>query len=380
MSFLQCNPCVFVIGKEYEILVHAKTNGIFSVIVDGVEYDPANSGVLSSEKNFAKIRVPQEKLNEAKKYEVVFRETINRKGYFSRIADPVSVAYAFKPLEKTKDIHIYHVADVHYSYDIAAQAAKYFGDDTDLFVVNGDIGEVETEQNYLETSAFVGEISGGTIPVLFTRGNHDARGHLAEKYVEYFPCNGMETYYKFELGCLQGFALDCGEDKKDDHYDDHYEYPWVYGGVNKFHAFRQRELEWIKKQELDEDKIRFAVSHICPVQACSAKWKGSVFDIERECYQEMNAELERMNIGFMLCGHIHDSYVLMPESEENYLPHNYPVVVGSKLYNVKYTGGKANPEKYYGAAIVVNKDKIEVKFVDQNFEALDGKTYVLETK
>ena len=374
MSFLQCNPCVFVVGKEYEILIHAKTKGIFSIVVGGVEYDPANSGVLSSEKTFAKIRIPQVALDKAKEYEVVFRETINRKGYFSRIADPQTQSFAFKPLEKTENINIYHVADVHYNYEVAAQATRYFGDDTDLFVVNGDIGEVETEQNYLETSAFVGEISGGKIPVIFSRGNHDARGKLAERYVEYFPANGVDTYFKFEIGCLSGFVLDCGEDKKDDHYDDHYEYPWVYGGVNKFHAFRQRELAWLKEQELPSDKIRFAVSHICPVQSCSKKWEGGTFDIERECYTAMNAELERMKLGFMLCGHIHHCYVMQPGDGQSYLPHNYPVVVGSKLFKEKYVGGRVIVEKYYGAAITVNKDKIDVKFVDQNFETYEEHT------
>lgn len=371
MSFLQCTPCVFVIGKEYEILVHAKTKGIFSVVVGGEEYDPANSGVLSSEKTFAKIRVPQSALNEAKGYEVVFRETINRKGYFSRIAEPQTESFAFKPLEKTENINIYHVADVHYNYEIAAQAAKYFGEDIDLFVVNGDIGEVETEQNYLETSAFVGQISEGKIPVLFSRGNHDTRGKLAERYVEYFPCNGVDTYYSFEIGCLCGFVLDCGEDKKDDYYDEKYEYPWVYGGVNKFHAFRQRELKWLQSQELPKDKIRFAVSHICPAQACSKKWEGSVFDIERECYGKMNAELTRTDIAVMLCGHIHDAYVIRPNDGQSYIPHTYPVVVGSKLLKTKYIGGKAIPEKYYGAAIILNKDQMSVKFVDQNFEACE---------
>ncbi len=368
MSFLECKPCVFVVGKEYEILVHAKTKGIFSILVSGVEYDPKNSGVLSSEKTFAKIRIPQAALDKARQYQVIFRETINRKGYFSRIADAQMQKFSFKPLEKMENINIYHVADVHYNYEMVAQAAKYFGDDTDLFVVNGDIGEVETEQNYIETSAFVGEISGGNIPVIFSRGNHDTRGKLAERYVEYFPSNGVDTYFKFEIGCLSGIVLDCGEDKKDDHYDEQYEYPWVYGGVNKFHAFRQRELAWLKEQELSRDKIRFAVSHICPVQACSKEWEGGLFDIERECYTAMNAELESMNLEFMLCGHIHDCYIMHPGDGQSYLLHNYPVVVGSKLYKQSYIGGRVVAEKYYGTAITLNKDGMVVKFVDQNFE------------
>jgi len=364
MSFLKCNPCVFVIGKEYEILAYAKTNGIFSVIVDGVEYDPVNSGVLSSEKPFAKIRVPQTALNNAKEYVVTFKETIDRKAYFSVMGDTQTQKFAFKPLEKTENINLYHIADVHYKYENAEKAAGYFGDDTDLFVVNGDIGEVETIDDYYKTIDFVGKISKGEIPVLFVRGNHDTRGKLAELFTEYFPSNGAETYFYFEVGCLAGFALDCGEDKVDDFYDEKYERPWVYGGVNKFHAFRERELKWLKKQTLPEDKILFSVSHICPVQACSKRHEGGIFDIERELYTQVNAELERMNVGFMLCGHIHDCYVMLPEDGQSYLPHNYPVVVGSKVTS----------DKFYGAAIVVNKGKIDVKFVDQDQEVYQTHT------
>ena len=57
--FLKCNPTVFVINDEYEILVITQKNGLISVEIGGSIYYPENSGVLYSERNFAKIRVPQ---------------------------------------------------------------------------------------------------------------------------------------------------------------------------------------------------------------------------------------------------------------------------------------------------------------------------------
>lgn len=375
MSFLKCLPSIFVIGSEYEILIYAKSKGLFSVLIAGERFYSENSGALSTEKDYAKIRVPQKILDKAKNYEIAFKKTIERKAYFSLMGEEERIAFVFKPLEKTKDIHIYHIADVHYAYETAIKTASYFGDDTDLFIVNGDIGEVETEENYFETSAFVGEISQGKIPVIFTRGNHDTRGNLAEVYTERFSANGKDCFFTFELGCLSGIVLDCGEDKRDNHTDEQYENPNVYGGVNAFEAYRQRELAWLKQiPTLNERAIKFAISHICPVQATTMV--GSVFDIERDCYRAINVELERLKTGFMLCGHEHEAFLLSP-NESKIMPHDYPVIVGSELRNTKYINGKAVAENFCGAALIVNFDKIEVLFTDQNHTVVEFHEVVL---
>ncbi len=367
MSFLKCQPTVFVVGKEYEILIYAKSKGLFSISIAGEQFYAKNSGALSTEKNYAKIRVPQKVLNAAKGYEVVFRKTIDRKAYFSLLEQEEREFFEFKPLEKTEDIHVYHLADVHYAYGIAVKTAGYFGDDVDLFVVNGDIGEVETEQNYFETSSFIGEISKGKIPVIFTRGNHDVRGKLAERYTDYFPANEMDCFYTFEIGCLSGVVLDCGEDKRDNHTDIQYENPDVYGGVNAFAAYRQRELKWLQGIVPSDKQIKFAISHICPIQTTLEI--GSDFDIERDCYALMNAELERLKMGFMLCGHEHSFYVLQP-NESTMLEHSYPVVVGSELINTRYEGQKAVMDDFCGVALIVNFDKIEVFLTNQDHKVL----------
>lgn len=383
MSFLKFNPCVFVIDDEYEILVVTQKNGIISVDVDGVDYYEDNSGVLSSEKNYARIRIPQNALDQTKKYYVTYKEAINRKGYFSEIGERQIEGFEFKPLTKTENINIYHIGDVHYGYDFAKLTAQYFGDDTDLFIFNGDIGEVETVDNYYETIEFVAQVTGGKIPAIFTRGNHDARGKLAERYTDFFPSNGKNTYYKFSIGCLKGLVLDCGEDKKDDHYDKKYPMPWVYNGVNNFSAFRRRELKWLQNTNFNEDgKITFAISHICPVM--TTKKHGTCFDIERECYAEWSRELERLGIKFMVTAHEHHCWIADKDYEFNTQQHSYPVIVGSKLYRERYVKREGEQhsrvvvDNFYGAAITVNPGKITVKFTDQNGEFFEGKIYELD--
>ena len=169
MSFLRCLPCVFVIDSDYEILVNTHNCGIVYIEIDGEKFYEENSGALSSEKRYTKIRFPQEYLDRAEKYTIVFRETINRCAYFSQFKEEERLEFSFKPLRKTENINIYHISDVHYLFDIARNTASYFGDDVDLFIVNGDIGEVESVENYIATAEYVGDISGGKIPVIFLR-------------------------------------------------------------------------------------------------------------------------------------------------------------------------------------------------------------------
>ena len=144
MSFLKCAPTVFVIGREYEILVNTVDNGLVYVEVGGEIYYEENSGVLSTEKNYTKIRIPQGVLNNCPDYTVCYRKSVDRRAYFSEMGEVQRLTFRFKPLTKTADINIYHISDVHYGFSYACEACSYFGEDTDLFVVNGDIGEVET--------------------------------------------------------------------------------------------------------------------------------------------------------------------------------------------------------------------------------------------
>ncbi len=363
MSFLRCTPSVFVIGREYEILVNLKSFGLCFVKVGENIYYETCSGVLPSERLVVKIRIPQKALDEVKEYTVIFRETNERKSYFSTFKPLQEQKFAFKPLGKEENIHIYHIADVHYHFEEAKKMASYFGEDTDIFVVNGDIGEVETEENFLEVCAFVGEISKGEIPVIFVRGNHDTRGRLAELYPKYFPVENQKTYFSFEVGCLNGIALDCGEDKSDlnEEYDASTDAPQEYRGINRFHAYRQAQFEFLKNIVLEtKNKIPFVISHVCPVKTTFRP--NSIFDIERDCYIQWNKELERIGVKFMLCGHFHKAFILLKGDEGNLIEHSYPVIVGSACLK----------DGLLGAAITLNRDRMKVDMTNATHQVLES--------
>lgn len=358
-EFLSCTPTVFVIGKEYEILINLNEYGICFVKIGDTLYYEENSGVLPSERKVVKIRVPQGALDRAGEYEIVFRQTNERKRYWSTFLAPKSAKFAFKALEKHEDIHIFYLSDVHYCFEIAKKTASYFGEDVDLFVVNGDIGEAQTEENYLDVCRFVGEIAKGRIPVVFSRGNHDTRGRLAERYTDYFPCEGKKTYYTFEVGSLCGIVLDCGEDKLDasKEYDFSENTPEEYRGLNRFHAYREQELAFLKKQEARGEKMKFVVSHVCPAKVTAEP--GGQFDIDRDLYEKWCCELDRIAPIFMLCGHYHHAFMLMPHDGGSLIPHNYPVVMGNNRVP------KNASEHFWGTAILLNPHKADVMFTDE---------------
>ncbi len=344
MNFLICEPSVFVIGERYELLICTKENGTCGVLVGGESFYSESAGVLLCDTAVHKIAVPQSLLNEAREYTVVYRKTIRKKSYFPQFGEEERAAFAFRPLTKTENIRLYHIADVHCRFEEGIAAASYFGDALDVLVVNGDIAEVNRETDFTDTAKFLGSIARGSVPVIFARGNHDTRGRLAERYGDYFPTENGETYFTFTLGPLAGIVLDCGEDKWDSSPE--------YGGANRFEAFRQRETAFLRSLDAPSGKVVFAVSHICPTR--TDRRAGTIFDIERETYAVWNAELERLGIRFMLTAHIHEAQILPPN--EGLLPHAYPLIVGAGYRD----------DRFLGAALVLNPDRVSVVFNDRD--------------
>ena len=353
MKNLYCLPTVFVIGDEYEILLNTKAHGLAYIKVGDTLYYEENSGVLPSEKKVFKIRVPQKELDSAKQYEVIFRKTKKRQSYYSTFYLPERLTINFKPIEKTENINIYHLADVHGKYEYARETAKYFGDNTDLFVINGDVTEANREKDFLIACKFLADIAGGNIPVIFSRGNHDTRGLLAERYTDYFPCQGKNTFFDFSIGIFSGVVLDGGEDKDDYgiEYDSTKDTPHELLGTNRFSPYRKKQGDFLEKLTL-KNSVKFAVSHICPMMTTDKK--GGNHDIEREEFLRWTKAMEKMGIDFMLCGHDHKAYLLLKDDERNILPHEFPAIVGSAF----------EKEDIVGTALIVNKNSLWFAFTD----------------
>ena len=347
---LKVPPAVFAVGEEYQILVLAPDTLVRLRIGDQFYSDHIN-GVRPSRKSVHRFRIPMQVLERAGKYEVFCRKLPKRLPYFIQtVPEPeLSVSYNFRKIPE-KDIRIYHISDTHDRFESPIRAVQASGR-IDLLVLNGDITDKMVNAEQLEYPCILaGRISGGSIPVIYTRGNHELRGEFAEFVQDYTPNRDGKLYYTVRLGPIWALVLDCGEDKVD-------ELP-VYGFSIDCARHRQEVLEYMK-QVLDEGVfkapgIRYKMV-ICHVPFSSLVARNKQDEVMRRrflIYGEWCKLLRtRLLPDLTLCGHMHNTQIL----QSNRYP--FPVIVGAR---------PGSGEKFTGAFIELKEQKAVVKFTDQD--------------
>ena len=302
-EFMLTYPTVFAVADEYQIYVPFSESVLMTVQVgDRTFYDDCN-GVLRSNTLVHKVIVPMALLDAAKSYTVSYRKVIDRKPYRPELEDERSLTLPFRPVPTEGAIKIYHVSDAHNLVDEPIAAGRYYGDELDLLVMNGDIpnhsGRIE---NFNAIYEIASGITGGQCPVAYARGNHDCRGIHAEDMPQYIPTYNGRTYFTFRVGSIWGIVLDCGEDKLDTHEE--------YGGTVCFHEFRLAETDFIKKVIANAAteyaapgvKHRLVISHV----NFWHRESNPIFDIEDEVYTEWAALMrEGIKPDLSLFGHHH---------------------------------------------------------------------------
>ncbi len=354
-EILKCDPSVFMVGRDYQIIFLTRSNGLGWVEIGGTSYTTEEGGILKYG-TVHSIRVPGDVLNVAGMYTVVFRSYAEKKAYFPEGTEVLRRTYTFYPFSGG-DFRIFQFADTH--GQLEAPLKTYQGcQPCDILVLNGDINDHCGELELL-SGAFVlsAEAVHGTRPVIYSRGNHDTRGRFSQDLLDYIPTdfrNGRrETFYSFRQGELWGLVLDCGEDKLDSHPE--------YGDTVCFDAFRQRETRFLesilenRKQEFDAPGVRhrIAVCHIPFV------WNfEEPFDIEQQRYAYWVELLNRMGIELLLCGHMHRVYHIAPHTP-GFLDADFPTAVLS-VPEAKDQEGKT---VYVGGEIVCKDGRLTAKSV-----------------
>jgi predicted phosphodiesterase len=352
-GILRFTPAVFAVEDSYQIFVPVSSPSVMWIEISGECYYHHSNGVLISDTPLHKITVPMCELDRAGKYTVCYRRMIERKPYFSETGDVERIDFIFRPLPEGR-FTAFQIADAHGMADAPVAAAEYFKKNyggIDLLILNGDVinhsGSLEYFDIFFELSE---RITHGSVPVIFSRGNHDTRGIYAERIADYSPTRNGESYFTFRLGTLWGIVLDCGEDKPDTHEE--------YGNTNCCHAFRRYESAYLKSVARSGEYLDPGIKHrLIIAHNPFTKKYSHPFNIEEELFADwisvLNSEIKP---DMLLAGHLHRLMTVRPGEENDAYGQTFPTVVGS-LPDLK-------AGTFAGCGLVFKDGEIEVIFCD----------------
>ena len=316
---------VYAVEDTYQIVFSTKDQADAWVRIGDECYYDLYAGSMRSEDLVHKIEVPQSVLDAAGGYTVYARQMIYRGPFGGYTGSTVSQSYDFRPVDASDGLNYFALSDVHESVAAAAKAAT--AADTDFIVLIGDlISMVETERDAQLANDLAHRITGGQIPVIYARGNHEIKGKYAEDLYKYVGSRDQGYYYWVTLG-EEVFAvvLDMGEDHEDDF--------WEYYGTAQFDLYRAEQTAFLR-ETLDSGihenyPYRMAVCHI-PIPYVD---KNGYFEETRLAWTEL---LNELGTDISLSGHKHVFWTLIPGM--------YPA--GEKLvYSEAYSG---KPDKVEG--------------------------------
>jgi DNA repair exonuclease SbcCD nuclease subunit len=172
-------------------------------------------------------------------------------------------------------------------------------------------------------------ISGGNIPVVYARGNHETKSKQAESLYKYVGASDTNYYYTFRLGSVWGVVLDMGEN----HVDDWKEF---FGTAN-FQPYRDEQLDMLDEIIANKETTYQAegITHKIAISHINTSYVSTSNNFMYDFFIELNQRLNEIDVDVMLSGHLHQVLVA-PKG----------MITGSELRLVtSYTGEEKESEK-----------------------------------
>ena len=181
----------------------------------------------------------------------------------------------------------------------------------DFVLLNGDmLSTVENDgqifSRYLDACC---ESFAKSVPMVYTRGNHETRGAYADELYKYFPTSTGHFYFSFDVGNVNFLILDCGEDKPDENFE--------YSGIADYDRYREQEAKWLASEIARQNaegaagKTRIVALHVPPM---AGSWHGNL-----HLRQTLLPILNSADVDLMLSGHIH-CYRFLEPSDDMHFP------------------------------------------------------------
>ena len=349
ISLIEGSPAVFAVEESYQIFLRIRKPALVKIKVGRSVFSGHTNGVRPSGSKVHAFTVPGKLLDKVGLYEVICQELPERRPYMREVKrfPEKSFMYEFKALP-AENVRIFHIADIHNRITQATATAAAAGK-FDLLILNGDLVEHMASPSSLETAlVLAGNMTGGRLPVICTRGNHELRGKFAENITQYMPNHQGKLYYQVKCGPLYAVVLDGGEDKSDSHP--------AYGNTIDCTSFREEQLEYLRSSALREEfkvaqsKYKLVICHI-PFPRYMGK---STADEEKRLftvYGEWSKELKTfLKPHLIVSGHVHRKLI------QHGPDFPAPVLMGAAL--------DKKTDIVSGSMLTLAKGKIHVDFID----------------
>ena len=306
---------VYAVEDDYQIVFSTSDSAVAWVEIGGESYYDLYAGSMRSADRVHKITVPQAVLDAAGGYTICAQQMIYRGPFGGHKGETISRSYRFRPLDPSDGIQHVALSDVHEAV-VAATAAATTREDTDFVVLIGDmISMVETEKDVQLANELAHGITGGEIPVIYARGNHEIKGEYAEELYKYVGSRNQEFYYWVTLGSdVFAVVLDIGEDHEDDW--------WEYYGTAQFELYRDAQIAFLEEilEDGDYENYRYRMA-ICHVPLTYVGSKGYFEEFNNRTTELLN----RMDVDIALSGHKHVMWPMLPGMVEPHGKLNYSV-------------------------------------------------------
>ena len=314
-------PVVYAVEDEYQIVFTTNHASIAWVEIDGEIFYELYSGSMKSADTVHKISVPQEKLDNAKAYTVHAEKMIYRGPFGGFKGKEISLSYSFRPVNSADGLVYYTMTDVHHAYEGAVKAALSVENLDFLLILGDSVGMVEYEKDAQFSNRLAYGVTGGEIPVVYVRGNHEIKGDYAEQLHKYVGSKNGSFYYWFTLSDVFGIALDLGEDHDDDW--------WEYYDTAHFDLYRAEQTafltELVNTKPYESYSYTLVACHI-PIQ----------FVNSRKDHEDVKATwtalLNQIDPDMAVYGHQHDLYPFLEGQETMYNEK------GKLVYNSQFKG------------------------------------------
>jgi len=337
--FITHMPVVYAVEEEYQIVWTTSANATGQVTVDGVVYSDLYSGSLDSETVVHKVSVPMGVLDAAKSYEITSKQIIYRGPYSGVYGRTITKTLDFEPVDLTDGLNYYSLSDTHEYAKAASAAGSYFGDDLDFLVMAGDISSHLEELADIEKILEIAyNITEGTHPVIYARGNHECKGDYANVLYQYVGSKNQNFYYTVKMNGVEAIVLDLGEDHQDDW--------WEFYDTAFFTEYRNEQTAFLQDLAANVDvnkdvntDFRLVVCHMPVTYVITEKSTlpyGGANMFLADIKAAWTALLEPMHLDIMISGHHHQLMPLTTDIpanttlyyHENYRPGRGTIPVG----------------------------------------------------